>query len=140
MPFREPKSTEIRKIYNLHEVKLTACQHQRAEVILLYVEGANAVEVAQVLEVNFNTIYADLSVFNRHGLGSLQQLSSDFGQRAYSTPYLQRIRWKFCLFAIYDVDNGRSRWRYLASKGCEYLYRSCKRCGSSIQIKKCGLS
>jgi transposase len=73
---RKPKAAEIRQLNKLLEEPLTAWQCRRAEVILLYAAGMNAVDIAQTLDVHFNAIYADLRAFDQQGLASIKQTRS----------------------------------------------------------------
>jgi transposase len=76
LTIRKLKAVEIRHLHNLLEGPLSAWQKRRAEAILLYAVGMNAVEITQVLEAHPNTVCADLRAFNHHGLNSIQQLRS----------------------------------------------------------------
>lgn len=70
---RKPRTAEIRELNQVLEDELDPRQRRRAEAILLYAAGLNAVEIAQVLEAHLNTIYADLRAFHQQGMNSLRQ-------------------------------------------------------------------
>jgi transposase len=52
-----------------------------------------------------------------------------YGGRRYTTaqrlvlPKAQKIRGKFYLFLLYDVNEGRARWAYLPGKSSQYICR-----------------
>jgi transposase len=72
----QPKAAAIHQLHKRLEEQLDLGQRRRAEAILLYATGINAVEIAQVLEVHRNTIYADLHAFEQNGMACLDQLHS----------------------------------------------------------------
>src|SRR5438552_16245634 len=73
LTIRKPTSAEIRQLQNMLEDELNSWQRRRAEVILLYAAGISAVEMAQLLEAHYNTIYADLHLFEKQGLESIEK-------------------------------------------------------------------
>ena len=72
---RKPKPDERRRLQAVLEETTDKQIRRRAEAILFYADGLNAVEIAAVLKVHPNTIYADLHAFDQQGLTSLQPLA-----------------------------------------------------------------
>lgn len=75
LKIRQPKRDERRRLQAVVEETTDKQIRRRAEAILLYADGLNAVEIAAVLKVHANTIYADLHAFDQQGLTSLHPLS-----------------------------------------------------------------
>lgn len=72
---RKPDSRELRRlIRDLEGDHSTALQRRRAEVLLLYSQGWNAVGIADNLSLHPNTVYAILHAFDRRGLGVITQI------------------------------------------------------------------
>jgi transposase len=70
---RKLRTKEARQLNNRLD-DLNHSKLRRAEAILLYDAGLNAVAIAQALGVHLHTIYADLHAFAASGLECLQQL------------------------------------------------------------------
>jgi transposase len=75
------KSLSIRKLHTREARQLNSLldeldrsKRRRAEAILLFDAGLNAVAIAQALGVHLNTIYADLHAFDASGLDCFEQL------------------------------------------------------------------
>lgn len=75
LKIRQPKSYERRRLQQLVEETSDPQIRRRAEAILFYADGLNAVEIAVILKAHPNTIYADLHAFHQHGLNSLRPLA-----------------------------------------------------------------
>jgi len=72
---RKPNSTEVhRLLLRLEADDLTAAQRRRAEVLLLYAQGWNAVEIAASLSLHSNTVYSVLHAFDQSGLDVIAQV------------------------------------------------------------------
>jgi len=72
---RRPNSTEVRRLLQgLEADDLTTAQRRRAEVLLLYAQGWNAVEIAASLSLHPNTVYLILHAFDQSGLDVLAQV------------------------------------------------------------------
>ena len=69
---RQPKAAEVHKLHAALEAAPDDRQGRRAEAVLLYATGLEAVEIARVLAAHPNTIYSDLHAFDRDRLASLQ--------------------------------------------------------------------
>jgi transposase len=53
----------------------TPAQQRRAEILLLYSDGWNAVEIATSLSLHANTVYAVLHAFDRNGLAVVEPIN-----------------------------------------------------------------
>jgi transposase len=71
---RKPTLRQLRRLQQLLESEASARQRRRAEVLLLYAAGHDALSMAQALQVHPQTIYADLRAFQQHGLRSVAQV------------------------------------------------------------------
>ena len=72
---RRPNSTEVRRLLQgLEADDLTTAQRRRAEVLLLYAQGWNAVEIAASLSLHPNTVYLILHAFDQSGLDVIAQV------------------------------------------------------------------
>lgn len=71
---RQPRTADIRRLHEIFESALEPGQHRRAQAILLYAAGLSAVEIARLLEVHANTIYADLHAFDIYGVTAVYRL------------------------------------------------------------------
>ena len=58
----------MRRLHEIWKSALEPGQRQRAQAILLYAAGLSAVEIARLLAVHANTIYADLHAFDIYGV------------------------------------------------------------------------
>jgi transposase len=66
---RRPNSTEVRRLLqSLEAADLTTVQRRRVEVLLLYAQGWNAVEIAANLSLHPNSVYLILRAFDQSGL------------------------------------------------------------------------
>jgi transposase len=74
LTIRQPHPAEIRQLHKVLEEALTPGQRRRAEAILLYAAGLAAVDIAQLLDVHPNTIYADLHAFGRYGIAAVHHV------------------------------------------------------------------
>jgi DNA-binding NarL/FixJ family response regulator len=62
---RKPRRAEIDYLNTVLEQELTAGQRRRAEVLVLHAAGLEGTDIARVLDVHVNTVYADLKAFAR---------------------------------------------------------------------------
>lgn len=74
LTIRQPYTAEIRQLHKVLEEALTPGQRRRAEAILLYAAGLTAVDIAHLLDVHPNTIYADLHAFGHYGMAAVHHL------------------------------------------------------------------
>ncbi len=75
LKIRQPKPYERDRLQAVVEETTDTQIRRRAEAILFYADGLNAVEIAAILKVHPQTIYTDLHAFDHHGLTSLRPLS-----------------------------------------------------------------
>jgi Transposase and inactivated derivatives len=109
LKIRKPKAVEIRQLHSLLEGELSPRKHRWAQAVLLWAMGMNAIEIAQVLGVHFNTICADLHEFNRHGLSSLQRLRSRGAPVRISETQVAEIL-RLAQIAPYELGLPYGRW------------------------------
>jgi len=102
LTIRKPLSVEISQLHKLLEDTLLAWQRRRAEAILLYASGLNAVEIAQMLGVHTNTIYADLCAFKQDSLISVQQPRSVGAPRRISKAEVREI-WRLAEIPPFEL-------------------------------------
>lgn len=69
---RKPTLRQLRRLQQLLESEASTRQRRRAEVLLLYAAGHDAISMAQALQAHPQTIYADLRAFQQHGLRSVE--------------------------------------------------------------------
>ncbi|HKB36354.1 MAG TPA: helix-turn-helix domain-containing protein [Gemmataceae bacterium] len=62
---------ELAQLHRLLEQPLQPWQRRRLEATLLHAAGHTAQDIAALLGVHVNTVYADLRLFHRHRLGGL---------------------------------------------------------------------
>jgi len=74
LAIRKPNGAEFRRIQAILEQAADRQIQRRAEAILFYSAGLNAVEIAEALHVHPNTVYADLHAFDEQGVASLRPL------------------------------------------------------------------
>ena len=120
LTIRKPLSGEIKQLHNLLEGTLFTWQCRRAEAILLYAAGLNAVEIAQMLEVHVNTIYADLHAFDQHSLASVRQPRWVGAPARISDAEIVRI-WRLAEIAPSELGLPYGRWSL--SSLCDYLLK-----------------
>lgn len=70
---RKPRASELRRVHQGLEKPLQSWQRRRAEVLLLHAAGHSACEMARLLQVHVNTVYADLRDFAEYGLACLSR-------------------------------------------------------------------
>jgi transposase len=73
LKIRKPSPAEVRQLQTVLESESTSRQLRRAEVVVLYAAGLDAVEIARALDVHINTVYSDLRAFNTLGVACARQ-------------------------------------------------------------------
>jgi transposase len=131
---------EIRQLHTVLEEALTSSQRRRAEAILLYAAGLTAVDIAPLLDVHPNTIYADLHAFGHYGMAAIHHRGRG-GPRPVITPpqeaEIQRLaevppytlglpygRWSLAKLRTYLIQH-----RLLKAISREHLRRMLKKGG-----------
>ena len=72
---RKPSPAEVRELQQVLEADdSTAAQRRRAEILLFYSNGWNAVEIATGLSLHPNTVYAVLHAFGQNGLTVVESI------------------------------------------------------------------
>ena len=75
LTMRQLHTAEMHQLHKVLEEALPPGQRRRAEAILLYAAGLTAVDIAHLLDVHPNTIYADLQAFGHYGIAAVHRLS-----------------------------------------------------------------
>ena len=92
---RQPRTADMRRLHEICESALEPGQRRRAQAILLYAAGLSAVEIARLLEVHANTIYADLHAFDIYGVTAVYRLGQGGAPQqiiGYSCPTLASVK------------------------------------------------
>jgi transposase len=108
LKIHQPKPYERRRLQRLVEETTDPQIRRRAEAILFYADGLNAVEIAAILKAHPNTIYSDLHAFDQHGLNSLCPLARG-GAPPRLTPEQreQIVAWAECEPVEFGLPYGR---------------------------------
>ena len=73
LKIRKPRATEVQQLQVVIEDEVSARQRRRAEAIVLYAAGVQAVEIAKALGVHIKTVYADLQAFGVLGVACVRE-------------------------------------------------------------------
>jgi transposase len=71
LTIRPATPAELEQLHRLLEQPLQPWQRRRLEAVLLHAAGHTAQDIAALLSVHVNTVYADLRLFHRRHLGGL---------------------------------------------------------------------
>ena len=72
MMARRRESNEVRRLFQGFEADdLSTEKRRRAEVLILYAQGWNAIEIAAILSIHCDTVYLILHAFDQSGLDVL---------------------------------------------------------------------
>ena len=115
---RQPHASDIRQLHKVLESPLAPDQRRRAEAILLYAAGLTAVEIAHLLEVHANTIYADLHAFGTYGVAAVYHFGQRGALQRLSPTQLNEV-WQLAERPPYELGLPYGRWSL--SKLREYL-------------------
>lgn len=119
---RKPRMAEVRRLYQLlEEESLTPQQHRRAEAVLSYAHGLDAIDIAASLGVHANTIYIDLHAFDQRGLKAVEQ-SRPRGAPAHLTPHKEAEICRLADRLPYEIGLPYGRWSL--TKLRSYLIKS----------------
>lgn len=143
LTIRQPHPAEIRQLHKVLEEALTPGQRRRAEAILLYAAGLAAVDIAQLLDVHPNTIYADLHAFGHDGIAAVHHGSrggapqgitpaqeTEIQRLAEMPPYTLGLpygRWSLATWRAYLIQH-----RVLNTISREHLRRVLKKGGCTF--------
>jgi len=98
LTIRKPTRRETQELGRLLESELAPQARRRAETILYHGLGVNGQQLADVMHVHPNTVYADLHAFAREGLGCVRPLPVGGIPRRISDQPLNAIwHWADCL-------------------------------------------
>ena len=106
---RKPRMAEVRKLYQLLENSDDRRVHQRAEAILLYSYGFNAIEIGAELAVHPNSVYTYLNAFDQEGLASLQGTLTGGAPIRISEDKVAAI-WRLAEIKPYELGLPYGRW------------------------------
>jgi len=109
LTIRQPRAMDIRQLHKIFESGLVPGQRRRAEAILLYAAGLTAVEIARLLEVHANTIYADLHAFDTYGVAAVHHLGRG-GAPQQITPAQLAAVWRLADQPPYELGLPYGRW------------------------------
>jgi transposase len=74
MKVHRPTPADVRRLGEWLEDLTDARQRRRAEALILYAAGLDAVTIADALSVHPNTIYTGVQAFEHDGLSAVRQL------------------------------------------------------------------
>ena len=109
LTIRQPTMAERFQLQSVMEYTDAPQLHRRAEALLLYAEGLNAVEIAQALQVHVNTIYTDLHAFKHEGLRCLKPFARG-GAPARITHKQQEVIWRLAEREPLEFGLPYGRW------------------------------
>ena len=115
---RKPRASDIRQLHKVLESALAPSQRRRAEAILLYAAGLSAIEIASLLDVHANTIYADLHAFDTQGVAAVHRLGHKGAPRRLTSAQLREV-WRLAECPPYELGLPYGRWSL--SKLRDYL-------------------
>jgi transposase len=73
LKIRKPRPAEVRQLQVMLEEEISTRQRRRAEAIVLYAAGLEAVEIAHALGVHIKTIYSDRQAFDALGVACVRE-------------------------------------------------------------------
>ena len=106
---RKPHAADIRQLHQVFEGSLSPGPRRRAEAILLYTAGLTAGDIANVLDVHVNTIYADLHAFGTHGVAAVHHLSRGGAPQRITEAQLTDV-WRWADMPPYELGLPYGRW------------------------------
>jgi len=109
LTIRKPRKTQVRKLHLVLEEELESWQRRRAEAILLYAAGLNAIEIARALEVHINTVYNDLRAFQQYGLDAVEKSRSVGAPTRITAEQVKKIL-RLAEIAPYEIGLPYGRW------------------------------
>ena len=115
---RKPRRAEIDYLNTVLEQELTAGQRRRAEVLVLHAAGLEGTDIARVLDVHVNTVYADLKACARDGIDCVHhRLRGGAPVRIMATQRTEILR----LAQASPGEVGLPYGRWSLAKLCQYL-------------------
>jgi transposase len=106
---RKPRASDIRQLHKVLDRALKPGQRRRAEAILLYAAGLAAVEIARLLGVHANTIYADRHAFGTHGVAAVYHLGQRGAPQRLPPRQLNDV-WRLAARPPYELGLPYGRW------------------------------
>jgi transposase len=117
---RKPRASDIRQLHKVLESALEPAQRRRAEAILLSAAGLTAVEIACLLEVHANTLYADLHACGTDGVAAVYHLGQRGAPQRLTSTQCDEVR---RLAELPPYELGRPDGRWSLSKWRDYLLK-----------------
>jgi transposase len=109
LTIRPATAEELDQLHRLLEQPLQPWQRRRLEVVLLHAAGHTAEDMAALLGVHVNTVYADLRLFHRRRLGGLLQRRS-LGAPPRLTAAQRRTIWRLVQQSPSELGLPYGRW------------------------------
>lgn len=106
---RKPQAADVRQLHQVLEGSLSPGPRRRAETILLYAAGLTAGDIAHVLDVHVNTIYAALHAFSTHGVAAVHHLGRGGAPQRITAAQLAEV-WRLAAMPPYEVGLPYGRW------------------------------
>lgn len=110
LKIRKPTAVERRRLQAILEETTDKHIQRRAETILLYADGLQVGEIAQVLHAHPNTVYADLHAFDQLGLRRYVQPLARGGAPPRITPAQREEIWQLADQTPGDFGLPYGRW------------------------------
>lgn len=120
LTIRKPRQAEARQLQELLEGSEHPGVRRRAEAVLLYSAGANGTDIAEILDVHPNTVYADLQAFAQQGVAGVEALGRAGLPPSLTEAQKAEIR---RLADLSPVELGLPWGRWSLAKLCDYLVR-----------------
>ena len=117
---RPATAEELDQLHRLLEQPLRPWQRRRLEAALLHAAGHTAQDIAALLGVHVNTVYADLRLFHRHRLAGLLK-RRPLGVPPRLTPPQRRAIWRLAQQSPAELGLPYGRWSL--AKFRDYLIR-----------------
>jgi transposase len=106
---RKPQAADVRQLHHVFAGALSPGPRRRAEALLLYAAGLTAGDIAHVLDVHVNTIYADLHAFGTHGVAAVHHLSRGGAPPRITAAQLAEV-WRLADMPPYALGLPYGRW------------------------------
>lgn len=109
LTIRPATPEELDRLHRLLEHPLQPWQRRRLEAVLLHAAGHTAQDIAALLGVHVNTVYADLRLFHRRRLDGLLK-RGPLGALPRLTPSQRRTIWRLAQESPSELGLPYGRW------------------------------
>src|SRR5262245_30662335 len=120
LTIRPATAEELEQLHRLLEQPLRPWQRRRLEAVLLHAAGHTAQDMAALLGVHVNTVYADLRLSHRRRLGGLLKRRSPGAPPRLTSPPRRTI-WRLAQQSPGELGLPYGRWSL--AKLRDYLIR-----------------